>query len=224
MATQPRRVRIDFVSDVACPWCAVGLKSLQEALRRLDGVVEADWHFQPFELNTELPPEGADGTQLLMAKYRIGADQVEANRAAIRERAAALGFAYNAGPGSRAWNTFDAHRLLHWAELQGHQLALKEILLRAYFTDGENVSDPAVLQRLAVEAGLEGDRAAAILASDEYADEVRAQEAFYSSRGIRSVPAAIFDGRHMIPGGQPPEVFEEFLRELVAGRIDAPAR
>ncbi|MBN8727203.1 MAG: DsbA family oxidoreductase [Xanthomonadales bacterium] len=223
MATQARRVRIDFVSDVACPWCAVGLKSVQEAVRRLEGAIEPDWHFQPFELNAELPAAGADATQILMLKYRIDAAQVAANRATIRERAAALGFAYNVGPGSRAWNTFDAHRLLHWAKLEGHQLALKEILLRAYFTDGENVSDPSVLQRLAVEADLDGERAAAILAGDEYAAEVRAQEEFYTSRGIRSVPATIFDGRHMIPGGQPPEVFEEFLRELAAGRLDAPA-
>jgi predicted DsbA family dithiol-disulfide isomerase len=223
MAATPRSVRIDFVSDVACPWCAVGLKSLQEALRRLDGLIEPEWHFQPFELNAELPAEGADGTRLLMVKYGISAEQVMANRATIRDRAAALGFAFNAGPGSRAWNTFDAHRLLHWAELEGRQLALKEVLLRAYFSDGENVSDAAVLRRLAEDAGLDGGRAAAILAGDEYAAEVRAAEAFYTSRGISSVPAIIFDQRHMIPGAQLPEMFEEFLRELAAGRIDATA-
>lgn len=210
-------LRIDFVSDVSCPWCAVGLASLEQALQRLDGTVQADIHLQPFELNPQLPAAGEDATEHLMHKYGIDMAQVEANRAVIRERAAAVGFAFNMGVGSRVYNTFDAHRLLHWAELGGRHLALKRALLRAYFTDGEDVASHDVLVRLAGEAGLDGDEARGILESGAYADDVRAQERLFQQRGIRSVPATIVNGTHLIPGGQPPEVFERALREI-AGR------
>jgi predicted DsbA family dithiol-disulfide isomerase len=212
MTTAP--LRIDFVSDVSCPWCAVGLSALEQALERLDGVVQADIHLQPFELNPQLPAEGEDATEHLMRKYGIDLAQVEANRAAIRDRAAAVGFAFNMGVGSRVYNTFDAHRLLHWAELAGHHLALKKALLRAYFTDGEDVGSHEVLARLAGEAGLDVDEARRVLESGTYADEVRAQERFFQQRGIRSVPATIVNGTHLIPGGQPPDVFERALREI----------
>lgn len=212
----PAPLRIDFVSDVACPWCAVGLASLQQALAKLDGSVQAEIHLQPFELNPQLSAEGEDATEHLMHKYGIGTEQVQANRAMIRERAAAVGFAFNMGVGSRVYNTFDAHRLLHWAELQGRHLALKKTLLRAYFTDGEDVASHEVLVRLAGEAGLDPDEARRVLETGAYAEEVRAQEAFFQQRGIRSVPATIVNGTHLIPGGQPPEVFEQALREIAA--------
>jgi predicted DsbA family dithiol-disulfide isomerase len=214
--TAPTPLRIDFVSDVSCPWCAIGLASLEQALSRLDGAVQADIHLQPFELNPQLPAGGEDATEHLMRKYGIGMAQVEANRAVIRERAAALGFAFNVGVGSRVYNTFDAHRLLHWAELQGHHLALKRALLRAYFSDGEDVSSHDVLVRLAGEVGLDSDEARRVLESGAHAEEVRAQERFFQQRGIHSVPATIVNGTHLVPGGQPPEVFERALREIAA--------
>jgi predicted DsbA family dithiol-disulfide isomerase len=216
--TTPASVRIDFVSDVSCPWCAVGLASLQQALSKLDGEVSAEIHFQPFELNPQMAAEGEDSTEHLVRKYGSHAEQIDANRAAIRERGAALGFTFNMDRRSRVYNTFDAHRLLHWAELEGHQLALKQILLRAYFTDGADVSAHDTLERLAAEAGLDGERARQILASDEYAYEVREQERFFTSRGIQSVPATIINGQHLISGGQPPEAFEQALRQIVAGQ------
>lgn len=215
--TTPASVRIDFVSDVSCPWCAVGLASLQRALAKLDGEISAEIHFQPFELNPQMATEGEDSTEHLARKYGSNADQIDVNRAAIRERGAALGFTFNMDRRTRVYNTFDAHRLLHWAELEGHQLALKQILLRAYFTDGENVSAHETLQRLAAEAGLDAERAGQILATDEYAQDVRAQEQFFTSRGIHSVPATIVNGQHLISGGQPPEAFEQALRQIVAG-------
>jgi predicted DsbA family dithiol-disulfide isomerase len=141
---------------------------------------------------------------------------VEANRAVIRERAAALGFAFNMRRGSRVYNTFDAHRLLHWAELEGRHLVLKKVLLRAYFSDGEDVASHEVLVRLAGEAGLDREQARQMLESGTYADEVRAQERFFQQRGIHSVPATIINGMHLIPGGQPPDVFERALREIAA--------
>ncbi|HWU75424.1 MAG TPA: DsbA family oxidoreductase [Rhodanobacter sp.] len=218
----PTFVRIDFVSDVSCPWCAVGLASLQQALAKLDGEVTAEIHFQPFELNPHMTSEGEDATEHLVRKYGSSAAQIDANREAIRARGKALGFTFNMDRRSRVYNTFDAHRLLHWAGLTGRQLALKQVLLRAYFTDGEDVSSTDTLVRLVDEAGLDGEHAREILASDSYADEVRAQEQFYLSRGIQSVPATIINGRHLVAGGQPPEAFEQALRQIAAAQPATP--
>jgi predicted DsbA family dithiol-disulfide isomerase len=214
--TSPAAVRIDFVSDVSCPWCAIGLASLQQALAKLEGEVAAEIHFQPFELNPQMVAEGEDSTEHLVRKYGSTAEQIDANREAIRTRGAALGFTFNMDRRSRVYNTFDAHRLLHWAELEGRHLALKQALLRAYFTDGEDVSAHDTLLRLAAEAGLDVDHARQILASDAYAEDVRAQEQFFQSRGIHSVPATIINGQHLISGGQPPEAFEQALRQIAA--------
>ena len=210
-------LKIDFVSDVSCPWCAIGLNGLQTALQRLDGEVQAELHFQPFELNPQMGPEGQDITEHLAEKYGATPEQSAANREAIRQRGASVGFAFNMAARDRIYNTFDAHRLLHWAEGEGRQLALKKALFDAYFGAGRNPSDPAVLVELATSVGLDPQRAKAILASDEFADEVRAQEAFYQQHGIHSVPAVIINDRHLIQGGQPPEVFEQALRQIAAG-------
>lgn len=214
--TAPVPLRIDFVSDVACPWCAVGLASLQQALARLDGSVAAEIHLQPFELSPDMPAEGEDAGEHIMHKYGIGEAQMEANRSTLRERAAAVGFDYNVAPGSRVWNTFDAHRLLHWAGLEdlGKALALKQALFRAYFTDNESVADHETLVRAAGSVGLDGDQARRILASGTHADDVRAGERYFQQAGIHSVPATIVNGKHLIPGGQPPEVFERALRGI----------
>ena len=216
--SEPVRVKIDFVSDVSCPWCAIGLKSLEQALANLQGEIEAEIHFQPFELNPQLAPQGEDSTQHLMQKYGSSAEQVDANRETIRARGEALGFSFRMNRHSRVYNTFDAHRLLHWAGLEGRQRALKHALLQAYFSDGEDVSDHATLARLAGEAGLDSARAEQILRGRDFAAEVREQETFYTSRGIHSVPAVILNDRMMIPGGQPPQVFEQALRESAAAK------
>lgn len=214
----PTRVRIDFVSDVACPWCAVGLAGLQQALAKLDGTVEAEIHLQPFELSPDMPIEGEDAVDHIMQKYGISEAQSEANRKVLRERAAAVGFAYNVKRGSRVWNTFDAHRLLHWAELENREkaVALKQVLFRAYFTDNKNVADREVLVRLAGEAGLDADAARRVLDGNRYANEVRTQERHFQEAGIHSVPATIVNGQYLISGGQPPELFESALKEIAA--------
>jgi predicted DsbA family dithiol-disulfide isomerase len=215
MARTP--LKIDFVSDVSCPWCAIGLSSLEQALAKLAGEVPVELHFQPFELNPQIAPEGEDVGEHIAKKYGMSSAQLAQNQENIRQRGADVGFAFNMDRRSRIYNTFDAHRLLHWAELEGQQPALKHALFAAYFSAGEDVSSTAVLVRAAEQAGLDGARAQAILASDEYAAEVRAQEDFYASRGIRSVPAIIINDQHLISGGQPPEVFERALRQLAQG-------
>lgn len=216
--TTPTPLRIDFVSDIACPWCAIGLAGLQQALQELDGVVQADIHLQPFELEPAMPFEGEDAGEHLKKKYGIADAQLEANRTAIRERAAALGVVINHGPGKRVWNTFDAHRLLHWAGLANSEraVALKQALFRAYFTANDNVADRDVLVRIAGEVGLDANQARHVLDGNEYADAVRAQERHYQQAGVHSVPATIVNNAWFIPGGQPPETFEQALREIAA--------
>jgi predicted DsbA family dithiol-disulfide isomerase len=209
-------MRIDFVSDVSCPWCVIGLKSLETALSRLGDAVSAELHFQPFELNPGMAPAGQDIGEHLAQKYGSTAAQVESNREAIRARGAQVGFTFRMERRGRIYNTFDAHRLLHWAELEGRQTALKHALFEAYFSDGRNPADHEVLIDLAQRVGLDAARARAILSSDAYAEDVRAQERFYLDRGIHSVPAIIVNQRHLISGGQPAEVFEQALRQIAA--------
>jgi predicted DsbA family dithiol-disulfide isomerase len=205
-------MKIDFVSDVACPWCAVGLLALEEALRRIGPDVPVALHFQPFELNPQMPPEGEDAAEHLARKYGAPPEQLARTRQALRERGAELGFSF--GERTRVWNTFDAHRLLHWAGLEGRQRELKHALLTAYHTDARNPGAQDVLLDLCARVGLDVERARAILASDEYADAVRERERFYQARGISAVPSVIIDDRHLIQGGQPPEAFEQALRRL----------
>jgi predicted DsbA family dithiol-disulfide isomerase len=207
-------LRIDFISDVACPWCAVGLNGLETALRNIGPDVPVELHFQPFELNPTMAAEGADAGEYLKAKYGMGNEQLARNRSVIRERGAAVGFEF--GERARVWNTFDAHRLLHWAGIQGAdpQRALKHALLKAYHGEGRNPGARAVLIELAAGAGLDATEAAAVFDEGRYASEVRAAEQQWQQAGIQSVPAVVINQRHLISGGQPPEVFEQALRQI----------
>lgn len=205
-------MKIDFVSDVACPWCAIGLNALEAALAKIGSDIDVELHFQPFELNPTMPPEGADTVEYLSAKYGISAAQIAHNQATIRERGAAVGFTF--GTRSRVWNTFDAHRLLFWAGDAGFQRELKHALLQAYHGEGRNPGAHDVLLELADKVGLDVERAREILRGTEYAAEVREAEQFFQHAGISSVPAIIINERHLISGGQPPEVFEQALRQI----------
>jgi len=212
-------MKIDFVSDVSCPWCVIGLKALEDAIARLGAEVKTEIHFQPFELNPQMPPGGQDITEHLAEKYGATPEQSEQTREMIRARGEEVGFTFALAKRSRIYNTFDAHRLLHWAELEGRQLALKHALFKAYFTDGENPGAHEVLIRLAGEVGLDATRAREILASDEYAEDVRKLERYYLDQGINAVPAVVVNDRHLIQGGQPAQVFEQALRQIAAGSV-----
>ena len=216
-------LKIDFVSDVSCPWCVIGLRALDQALSNVKADITASIHFQPFELNPQMGPEGQEITEHITQKYGITPAQADANRENIRARGAELGFRFamaaDAGGGrSRIYNTFDAHRLLHWAETVSldKQKALKEALFAAYFTDGQSPASHEVLVRVAGQVGLDMVQAKAVLSSDKYAAEVRAQALFYTGQGIRSVPAVIINDKHLISGGQPVAVFEQALRKIAA--------
>ncbi|WP_420996556.1 DsbA family oxidoreductase [Cupriavidus sp. 30B13] len=212
--TQP--LRIDFVSDIACPWCAIGLSSLQLALARLGDDVDAHIVMHPFELNPQMGPDGEDIVDYLGKKYGRTPAQIAETQAMIRERGASVGFDF--GPRTRVYNTFDAHRLLHWAGLQGRQLPLKLALLRAYHADEKDPSSHEVLVEAAASAGLDAAQARHVLQSGDYADEVRAEEREYQAMGIQSVPSIVFDGRYLVTGGQPVEAFEQAIRQILAQR------
>ena len=186
------------------------------ALERLGDSVQAQIHFQPFELNPHMVPEGQDITEHLRQKYGASPAQQEQTREMIRQRGADVGFDFGVGMRSRIYNTFDAHRLLHWAGEQGKQKALKKALFEAYFTLGKDPSSRELLVQVAGQVGLDPDAARQVLASGRYAQEVRDMEQFYHRNGIHSVPAVIIDQRHLISGGQPPEAFERALRQIVS--------
>ena len=215
-ANMPAKLKIDFVSDVSCPWCVIGLRSLEQALERVGDAVTADIHFQPFELNPQLPQAGQDVTEHLVQKYGSTPEQLRHNQEAIRARGAELGFTFDMGKRSRVYNTFDAHRLLHWAELEGRQLELKRALFAAYFTAGRNPSDREVLVDLATQAGLDPARAREVLESGRYADDVREREQLYGRLGIQAVPSVIVNDKYLIQGGQPVDIFEQALRQIAS--------
>jgi predicted DsbA family dithiol-disulfide isomerase len=223
--------RIDFVSDVSCPWCAIGLGSLEIALERLLGELDARIHFQPFELNPRMGPLGQDIAEHLTQKYGSSPQQQAATREMIRQRGAEVGFEFRPQGRDRIYNTFDAHRLLHWAheegrpdggvDAPGQQRLLKKALFVAYFTEGRSPASHEVLVDAAQAAGLDADRAREVLSSGEYAGQVREREEFWRERDIHAVPAIVIDDTHLVSGGQPPEVFERILRKLAERRREA---
>ncbi|MGH8150450.1 MAG: DsbA family oxidoreductase [Steroidobacteraceae bacterium] len=210
------RLKIDFVSDVSCPWCAIGLHALETALLGLGPGISADLHFQPFELNPNMDDGGQDIVEHLGEKYGSAAAEIDRSQELIRARGAEVGFTFDMHKRTRIYNTFDAHRLLHWAGVEGKQRALEHALFAAYFTAGRDPSDHDVLLDLTTRVGLDPSRARQILTGDEYAAEVRAQERLYHDRGVNAVPAAIVNDQYLIEGGQPVQVFEELLRRIAA--------
>jgi predicted DsbA family dithiol-disulfide isomerase len=213
-----KQLKIDFVSDISCPWCAIGLSALESALTQLLGEVEASIHVQPFELNPQMPPGGQDIGEHLTQKYGSTPEQQAQIRDTIRQRGADVGFSFNPSGRGHIYNTFDAHRLLHWAGLTDapKQLALKKALLAACHTHSLAMESHNVLLAAAAQAGLDGAQARSVLASDAFAAEVRTAEALFNSLGIHSVPAVIINDRHLISGGQPVAVFAQALRQIAS--------
>ena len=210
--TETNRLDIALVSDVACPWCAIGLASLEQALARLGSDVETNLRFEPFELNPDMDAEGMDLMAYITRKYGRTPAQVAEVQARIRERGADVGFAF--GPRTRVWNTFDAHRMLHWAGLEGRGLELKRAILQAYHGEGRNPGGKDVLIELAGAVGLDTARAKAILESDEFTDEVREREHFWQQSGVAGVPFVVVNGKYAIEGAETPERYEQALRQI----------
>ncbi len=215
-AATAQPMKIDFVSDIVCPWCIIGLRALEQAIAAASDVVAPTITFHPFELNPAMPREGQNIVEHVAEKYGATPEQSAGNRANIRARAAELGFTMNGTADSRIYNTFDAHRLLHWAQIEGTQAALKNRLFALYFTEGGNPSDPDTLVAAASDVGLDPGEARAILSSDRYADAVRAEERHWQRAGITAVPAIVINDKYVIMGGQPAETFERALRGIAA--------
>ena len=211
-----RAMTIDFVSDVSCPWCVIGLLGLEEALSRTRDVIDADLRFQPFELSPEIPPEGRSLMEHLTHAYGAPAEQMAASRADIRDRAAALGFTMAMSEDARLYNTFDARRLLHWARIEGRQLALKHALFEAYHTRDESPADQDILVAAAEKAGLDGAAAREILETGRFEEDVRQAQYLWQTRGVTGVPAAIVNSRYLISGAQPADAYEQALRQIAA--------
>lgn len=205
-------MRIDFVSDITCPWCAIGLQALLQAIQRVAASTIIELHLQPFELNPGLPHEGEPIADYAARKYGASAEQLIERQTLIRQHAAAQGL--NFLPRTHVYNTFDAHRLLQWAAPQGRQLELKRALLRAYHERGENPASPEVLLAAASEAGLDRWAAGDVIGRGALADEVRGIVRRWQRMGIDGVPATVVDGRHLIQGAQSAEHYEQALRRF----------
>lgn len=214
------RLKIDYVSDLACPWCAIGLAGLVEAATRLQGELEIEMHFQPFELNRNMPPEGANMGEHLVAMTGASAAQVEEERRNLTAIAAEAGLAFKLDRETRVWNSFDCHRMVYWAEQAGDPLLLKTALFKANFCDGRQVSNHEVLAGIAADCGLDRVRAMEILKSETYLDEVDERMKLWMSRNIRGVPAIIFNDRHIVEGGQSASTFVKIMRQIAG--LDSP--
>ncbi|MGP4714815.1 MULTISPECIES: DsbA family oxidoreductase [unclassified Psychrobacter] len=205
-------LRIDIVSDVVCPWCVIGYRQLAQALKQTNTEHEIYWH--PFELNPNMPAEGQNLREHIIEKYGSTKAQSDASREAMTQAGREVGFEFNFNDDTRMHNTFDLHQLLHWAEQQGHMHELKQALFVAHFTDGRNISDITVLADIAAETGLDRSEALAVLEDQRFAKEVRAAEQHWQQQGIQSVPAVIFNERHLVNGAQGEESFTSILQQL----------
>ena len=211
-----KKLRIDIISDVMCPWCVIGYKGLEQALKQLDGELEAEIHWQPFELNPNMPVQGQELGEHIAEKYGSTPEQSKQNRDHITQLGAKLGFEFNFTEGQRILNTFKAHQLLHWAgESSALQTELKMALLNAYFTQDLDVSDNDVLIGIVAEVGLDADFARKLLDDQVYAGDIRALQEQWRQLGVSAVPTFIFDEKYMISGGQSPETFVQSLRQMI---------
>lgn len=205
---------IEIVSDVSCPWCIIGYRALEEALRELDIEETVTISWRPFELNPNMPTEGQDRVEHIQQKYGLTEEQGAANRQNLIDRGLSVDYAFNFPEKGRVYNTFDAHRLLHWAKDQGLQTELKLALFDLYFKNAGNPSDHPQLLDCVGQVGLDRKQAQAVLDSDKYTSEVRADQQLGQQQGISSVPAFIFNNKYLISGGQPKDVFINAMNEF----------
>ncbi|MCG4454508.1 DsbA family oxidoreductase [Pseudomonas sp. MMS21-TM103] len=209
-----KKLHIDIVSDVVCPWCVIGYRQLAKALEVSGTDYELHWH--PFELNPDMPPEGQNLREHLTEKYGASKEQSQENRLRITEAGANVGFDFRFADDMRMHNTFNVHQLLHWADPQARMHDLKQALFVAHFTHRRNLSDNNVLADVAAEIGLERAEALAILEDQRFASEVRTAEKAWLSKGISGVPAVIFNHRHLVTGAQGLENYARILEQLAA--------
>lgn len=211
-------MRVDIWSDVVCPWCAIGKAHLDAALARFEHADEVQVVWRSFELDPGAPPVRADDYATMLAgKYGTTLIGARTMMERMRATAAEVGLDFHLDH-ARPGNSFDAHRLVHLAADRGHQLEVKQRLLHGYLSEGEPVGEHAALLRLAVDAGLDPDEVRAVLASETYAEAVRADEEAAGALQLSAVPTFLVDGRLAVPGAQPAETLLQALRRAWAER------
>jgi len=217
----PAVLRIDIVSDVVCPWCVIGYLQLRNALQQFDGTggseekVTVDLHWQPFELNPNMPPEGQDLREHIAQKYGTPPGQGGGARARLQEAGAALGFEFNYADDMRMVNTFRAHQLLYWAAQHGLQTELKLALFEAFFTLGKDVSQTSVLVEVAANVGLAADDAEVLLSDQRYAQNVRNEQQHWLEQEVHAVPSFAFNQRYPVPGAQGESTFVRYIQRVL---------
>ena len=212
-------VKLDIISDPICPWCYIGKTNLDRALERAgDHPFEIEWH--PFQLNPDMPAGGADRRAYLEAKFGGKAQAVQIY-ARVTEVAAAAGLVFNFEAMERTPNTLNAHRLIHWAGIEGRQSLVVSALFRSYFTEGRDIGDVEVLADLADSAGMDGAVVARLLASDADIADIRARDTHSREMGVTSVPTFIVDHRHAVPGAQPPEMWDKVIADIKSQMAEA---
>ncbi|MEM7491174.1 MAG: DsbA family oxidoreductase [Pseudomonadota bacterium] len=207
-------VPLDILSDPICPWCHIGKTLLFRALERHpEHPFRIAWH--PFQLNPDMPAEGMDRRAYLEAKFG-GRDGALRAYAPVVEAAEAAGLSIDFAAIARTPNTLDAHRLIHWAGLEGRQTPVAQALFEAYFEKGLDIGDRTVLAEIGGGAGLDGEMVARLLATDADADDIRARDAHARERGVTGVPTFVLANQHVLRGAQPPELWGQVIEEVAA--------
>ncbi|SFR65496.1 DsbA family oxidoreductase [Maribacter stanieri] len=211
-----KKLKIDIVSDVVCPWCAIGYKRLEKAIDELgiQDQVEIEW--QPFELNPGMPPEGQNITEHITEKYGSTIEQQNESRQNMTDIGEELGFKFDYFDDMRMSNTFDAHVLLEYAKDFGKQTELKLRLMTSFFGERKDVSDREVLKQALIEVGLNAEEALSKLDNEEARYKVRNKQGQWKNMGVNSVPTIVFNMKSAITGAQLVDSFKQVLSELIA--------
>jgi len=209
------KLKIDIVSDVVCPWCAIGYKRLEKAITELGFEDKVSIEWQPFELNPGMPPEGQDLTEHIAEKYGSTLEQQQASQQNMTDIGEELGFKFDYFEGMRMANTFDAHVLLEYAKDFGKQTQLKLRLMNSFFNERQDVSDRAVLKQALLDVDLNADEALAKLDNEEARYEVRNKQGQWKNMGVNSVPTIVFNMKSAVTGAQPVDTFKQVLTDLV---------
>ncbi|MEM5540080.1 DsbA family oxidoreductase [Olleya sp. AS48] len=210
------KLKIDIVSDVVCPWCTIGYKRLEKAIKELGVEDQLEIEWQPFELNPNMPAEGQNVIEHIAEKYGSTLDQQRESQQMMTDAGEELGFKFDYFDEMRMANTFDAHVLLEYAKDFGKQTELKMTLTKAFFSDRKDVSKRDVLKEALLEVGLNADKALAKLDSDEAKLEVRNKQNYWKNMGVNSVPTIVFNRKSAVTGAQPVDTFKQVLTELIA--------
>ena len=216
-----KKIQIDIVSDIACPWCAIGYARLERAMERLGPEYEFAIKWHAFELNPAHSGPGEPILPALARKYGRSEEEMRGNQNQMMAIAKDLGLNFDKLQERMTCNTFDAHRLVKWADEQGQQTAMKQALFEAYFGKGLNVSEQAVLLSCVQSVGLDTAKAKQVLESDQFTTDVREEEALYQKAGVSSVPAFIINNKYLISGAQEPDSFVQALTEISAEAVES---